>query len=145
MSAGRVLGGLFALFGGVFVMIAVFLRSYELTSGFQDQIIRWIINLIICLFAIIGGILAIARKGGAGALTLIAGILAFLMSLIANLVNSSDLAYWFSPYSGLKELTGWGIFLLTDAVTLFWYFAFEGFLIFLGAILILNSRDRYRD
>ncbi|HUX98351.1 MAG TPA: hypothetical protein VMV49_02240 [Candidatus Deferrimicrobium sp.] len=78
MSAGRIFGGLFALFGGVFVMIAVFLNTSEVTSGTDALVIRWIINLIICLFAIIGGILAIAAKGGGGALALIAGILAFL-------------------------------------------------------------------
>jgi hypothetical protein len=143
MSAGRVFGGLFALFGGVFVMIAVALKVSDITSG--TATIPWIINLIVCLFAIVGGILAIARKGGAGALTLIAGILAFLMGLIASLLNSSELISWFVPYSGLYELTKWwGIFTLSGS-GLLWTFAFEGFLIFLGAIMILNSHDRYRD
>ncbi len=140
MSAGKVIGGLLALVGGVFILIGVVLRAYEVTSGVEGQLIRWIINLVVCLFAIIGGLMAMASKGGAGGLVLIAGILAFLMPLIAVLIGSSDMSYWFYGYSGLDELTGWGRIAITDGV-INWTFPFEAFLIFLGAIFILNSRD----
>lgn len=142
MSAGKVFGGLLALIGGVFVLIAVFLNTSAFSSGNEDLVIRWIINLIVSLFAIIGGILAIASKSSGGALALIAGIMAFLMFLIAYLVNSADLLFWFYPYSGFFELTGWGYFTLIGSGVV-WVISFEGFLIFLGAIIILSSHDRY--
>ena len=143
MSAGKVFGGLLALIGGVFIIIAVFMLTSALSSGDNDQLIRWIIHLLISILAIIGGVLGIASKGGAGALTLIAGIMAFLMYLIGSLLTSPSLLIWFDPYSGLA--------LLVDGVTTFeiagsgisWFFSLEGFLIFLGAIMILNSHDRY--
>jgi hypothetical protein len=143
MSAGKVFGGLLALIGGFLLLIGLIYNFYQITSGIEMQIIRWIIALIACLLAIIGGVLAIASKGGGGGLVLIAGIITFIMPLIADLAGSMEMAYWFAGYSGLADLTGWGILLLTDSTTFFWYFSFEAFIIFLGAIIILNSRDNY--
>ena len=144
MSAGKVFGGLLALVSGFFILLAVFLyRTSELTSGIEGQLIRWIINLVVCLLAIIGGVLAMASKGGGGGLTLIAGIMAFLMPLIANLVNSLDLQYYFIGYSGIYELTNYaygGLQIIGSGIL--WSFKIEGFLIFLGAVIILNSPDR---
>jgi hypothetical protein len=144
MSAGKVFGGLLAVIGGILILIAVFIfRLYELTSGIEGQLIRWIINLIVCLFAIIGGILAMSSKGGSGALTLIAGIMAFLMPLVAYLTKSMDLTYWFSGYSGIYELSSgaYGTLQLIGS-GLIWTFTIEALLIFLGAIIILSSRGK---
>lgn len=151
MSAGKVIGGLLALIGGVFIIIAVFQTTAVLSSGDNDLLIRWVVHLLTSIMAIIGGVLGIASKGGAGALTLIAGIMGFLMYLIAVLIIPS-ITTWFSPTSGIPLLTYSGLANLIDGVTIFgimgsgfnWFFTLEGLLIFLGAIIILNSHDRYR-
>lgn len=139
MGVGRVIGGIFALIGGFFIALAVFYSYfYQISSGIDFQIVRWIIHLIICLLAIVGGVLALASKKGGGILTFIAGFLEFLMPLIVSLVATFPINYWFSPYPGLYELTGWGTFsLVGQGFT--WFFTFEGFLIFLGSLLIINS------
>ena len=142
MSAGKVIGGLFALIAGVFVLYAVFMQINLLSSGIENNVINWVINLLVALLAIVGGILGIASKGGAGALTLIAGIMAFLMGLIANFIPTLPLSWWFDPYSGLALLTSsnFGQFIFGGS-GITWFISFEGFLIFIGAIMILNSRE----
>lgn len=143
MGAGRVIGGLFAFFGGVLVLVAVFMNIDIVTAGATDPLITWIVNLLVGILALIGGILGMASKGGGGALTLIAGVMALFLYLIGNLLSSPQLMLWFTPYSGLHTLFGWGRFVLYawGSVIPLWHISFEGFLIFLGAILILNSRE----
>lgn len=140
MSAGRVFGGLIALFGGVFILYRNFDNINVLTLGFEDLTINWIVQLLIGIIALAGGILGLASKKGGGALTLIAGIMAFLVFLLGSIISSAELLVWFYPYSGLDRLLGWGIFVMTGT-GFYWVISFEGFLIFLGALLILNTRD----
>ncbi|NVM31397.1 MAG: hypothetical protein HWN65_21340 [Candidatus Helarchaeota archaeon] len=142
MGAGRVIGGLFALIGGILILVAVIMYTDVFAYGIERQIIRWIVNLIVVILAMVGGILAMASKGGGGALTLFAGIIAFIMPLILSLAGyaSTDVGFWFYRLSGLEYITGWGTFTLQGS-GIIWHFAFEGFLIFLGSLLILNSRD----
>ena len=144
MGAGKVIGGLLALVGGVLILVACFgYYMYHITDGIDYQMIRWIIHLIAALLAVIGGVLAIASKGAGGVLVLIAGILAFLIPLFIDLIAEFPYTYWFSPYAGLANLVGWGSFLFTDiGLAIIYSFTFEGIIIFVGSILILSSRDR---
>jgi len=143
MGAGKVIGGLFALIGGALLAVAVFyFYFYHITDGIDFQMMRWIIHLVICLLAIVGGILAMAGKKAGGVLALIAGFMAFLMPLIVYIAFEFPVTYWFSPYAGLSNLVGWGSFTLTGVwPAVSWGITLEAVLIFFGAIIILSSRS----
>ena len=143
MGAGKVIGGFFVLIGGVLIAVAAFaFYFYHITGGIEMQIIRWIVQLIICLLAIAGGILAMASKNGGSLLALIAGFMALFMPLIANIAFESPVTYWFGPYAGLYNLVGWGSFSVTGVwPAVNWTITLEAVLIFFGAIIIISSRS----
>lgn len=138
MGAGRVIGGIIALIGGVFIALHLFMPAglslLALGGNFQ---ISWIINLVVVLLAVIGGILGLASKPG-GALALIAGLMALVLPLIGAVSGDMAMAQMLSGLSGMYFHFGLLLFEMagpSGAMIL----SIESVVILVGGIIMLVS------
>ncbi|NVM31725.1 MAG: hypothetical protein HWN65_23000 [Candidatus Helarchaeota archaeon] len=141
MGAGKVVGGIIALIGGIFVLIPVFINIEAIfTAGSTEGYVMWIINLLVGLLATIGGILGLASKKG-GALALIAGLVALLLPITAFLIGDPAIAQMFSQLSGILGFTGLFIYLLVvvGPPTIFLAITIESIIILVGGVIMLAS------
>ncbi len=128
MSAGRVIGGVIALIAGIFVLIACFMAMglvFVLGSG--EIFIQWILNLVIGILALVGGIMGLASKSGGGA-AMVAGILSLVLGILS--VTVLAFVYIGVQYSLFEQLMTLGPWF---GITL------EAILMILGAIIMLAS------
>jgi hypothetical protein len=127
MSAGRFIGGIIVLIPGIFVLIMCFMgMNLAFTSGMGDAFIHWILNFLIGILALSGGIIGATSKSGGGA-AFIAGIFSLVLGLLSIAVAA--LVIIGSQYS-LFQLLGIGP----------WYgITLEAILISVGAIVMLAS------
>ena len=127
MSTVRLIGGIVALFGGFMVVLACLLATLAIfPSG--TSLVSWIVNLIIGLWAIAGGILAIFNQRTGGGLALIAGLAASLCQILYY-INPARAPYLYQ-YVPLETWLGFVI----PYVTL------EGIIMVLGGIIIFASK-----
>lgn len=127
MSAGRVIGGIIALIGGMFVLIMCFINMQIAFSFGSDYIVAWVINLLIGLLAFIGGIMGLASKKGGG-VAIAAGLLVLFLGILSFTVLSLYiLFYQYSLFSVYMSIGKWyGISL-------------ESIFMILGGIIMLAS------
>ncbi len=141
MGAGKVVGGIFSLIGGTFVLIPVLMNINSLISpGNTEELVLMIINLLVALLALIGGIMGLASKKG-GALALIAGLMALLLPVIAWLIADPSIAQMFSQLSGFVGFFGLYIYILPvmGPPVVFLTITIESVLILVGGISMLAS------
>ena len=81
MITGRVIGGIIALFGGIMVVLALLLNTAAMSAS-RNSLVAWIVNLIIGLWAISGGILGIYKQGTGSLIALIAGLAAIFLEVL---------------------------------------------------------------
>jgi hypothetical protein len=124
---GRVIGGIIALAGGAMVLLECLLNTSAISTG-GNSLDKWIVNLIIGLWAIIGGIMGILKSRIGGGLALLAGIFAILCQILWYL--NQTIATYFHQFS-LLETFG----LIIPYVTL------EGILMVLGGIITFASKE----
>lgn len=126
MSVGRVIGGLFALIGGLFVVIIVALSTSVLELG-GAPLVNWIINLLIGVLALFGGLIGFGTRA-TGALVIICGIVSLILGILAYAII--DFAILFGQYSVFSiylEVGPWA------GITL------EAFFMIIGGIFIAAS------
>ena len=126
MITGRVIGGIIALVGGSLVFLACLLNLSAITTG-GTSLDKWIVNLIIGSWAIIGGIMGIFKFRMGGGLALLAGIFAILCQIIFYL---NPTIVTFSQFALLETWFGFVI----PYVTL------EGILMALGGSITFASK-----
>ena len=127
MSTARRIGGIIALFGGSMIVLACLLTTSAITTG-GNSLVQWIVNLIIGLWAIIGGIIGIYNHRIGGGLALLAGTFAILCGILYYLNPST--APYFLQYGPLET---WLDFVIP-------YVTLEGILMALGGIVIFASK-----
>jgi hypothetical protein len=127
MITGRVIGGIIALFGGFMVVLAVLLNTAAIHTG-GHTLVAWIVNLIIGLWAIIGGILGIFKQGTGGLIALVAGLAASLCEILYYL-NPLRAPYLYQ----YMPLETWLVFVIP-------YITLEGIIMAVGGIIILASK-----
>ena len=102
MSVVKIVGGIIALFGAVFMVIQTFIMVSEF--GYAP----WLINLAFSLAAVIGGVFGIAGQRGAGWLALIVGLLSLILGLVS--VALTDYRFWqyslFHDTIGIDRMAG---------------------------------------
>jgi len=127
MSAGRVIGGLIALIGGMFVLIMCIINMQIAFSLGSDYIVAWLINLLMGLLALIGGIMGLASKKGGG-IAVAAGLLVFFLGILS--FTTLSLYILFYQYSLFQTYMAIGK----------WYgISLESILMILGGIIMLAS------
>ncbi len=107
MKAGRVIGGLIGLIGGMLVLIMCILNLQIVFSPYfgGDYIIAWLINLGIGLLGLVGGIMGLASKKGGG-LTITAGILALFLGILSFSTLSLYIMFYQYSYFSTYVLIG---------------------------------------
>ncbi len=129
MSAGRVIGGLIGLIGGMLILFMCILNLQTVFSPYfgGDYIIAWLINLVIGLLGFIGGIKGLASKKGGG-LTMAAGLLALFLGIIS--FTTLSLYIMFYQYSLVQTYMSVGK----------WFgISVESILMILGGTIMLAS------
>ncbi|MDD1777923.1 MAG: hypothetical protein LUQ65_07110 [Candidatus Helarchaeota archaeon] len=127
MSAGRVIGGLIALIGGMFVLIMCIINMEAVFLMGGDALVAWLINLLLGLLALIGGIMGLASKKGGG-LAVAAGLLVLFLGILSFAVLSLwTLFYQYSLFDTYMDIGKWA------GITL------ESILMILGGIIMLAS------
>jgi len=127
MSAGRVLGGIIALFGGLFVLLICFIRIQLFLAMGDVALIDWVINLLIGFLALIGGILGLASKSGGG-VAIVAGLASLILGILSATVL--DFSTIFSQQSFFNFYWNIGPWI---GITL------EAILMIIGAVIMLAS------
>ena len=121
-------GGLIAITGGIFILIALIYIIPSLPYLFSIN--GWLIQLIVVIGVIIGGFFALKNKRYGGLIPLGAGIFYIVFSLIYNY----NLLPVFRPFS---------FFLIViDTSPPLWIFGIpiEAFLLLIGGLVILFSK-----
>jgi hypothetical protein len=136
MGTGRVVGGIIALIGGVLILIHCLLAFSLLTDFGFGYSVGWILNLLVALLAIIGGILGITSKSG-GAPALIAGLMAILLPVLAFVIGNLTIAQMFSQLSGIYYFTGFSLFTLPSPMSMI--VSVESVIMLVGGIIMLAS------
>jgi hypothetical protein len=136
LGAGRVVGGIIALIGGALILIHCIIATNLLTDFGTNYAIAWIINLLVALLAIIGGILGLASKSG-GIPALIAGLIALLLPILAYVIGDLNIAQMFSQLSGIYYYTGFFLFTLPSPMSMI--VSIESLIILVGGIIMLAS------
>jgi len=127
MITVRVIGGIIALVGGFLVVLACLLDTVAILIG-GNTLVAWIVNVIIGLWAVIGGILGIRKTRTGGGIALIAGLAALLCQALYYL-NPSNAPYLYQ----YMPLEMWLVFAIP-------YITLEGIIMALGGIIILASK-----
>ena len=128
MSALKVIGGILALVGAVFVLITPVLAMIE--YGFSMDSL---IYLLWPLLALIGGILGLAGKKAGGWLALIVGLIWVIFGvLVMTPVGQAWMLYLITLMPYLTVLLG---FTIWGPITI------EAVLVLVGGILILAGGD----
>ncbi|MHA1265331.1 MAG: hypothetical protein ACTSRS_08875 [Candidatus Helarchaeota archaeon] len=126
MGAARVLGSLFALFAGLLILIINAVSTDALVLGGAAQV-SWIINLLIGLLAVIGGLIGFGTRSSGG-LVIACGVLSLFLGLLSFLV--ADFQILFAQFSTFQVYLSVGPW---SGIT------FEAILMLLGGILIAAS------
>ncbi len=125
MSGVKVIGGLLAIFGGIFILIQI-IRDID---AFSMVPYAFILNFAIGGAAIIGGVFGIKGQSGAGEVALLAGVLSIVLGIIwASTMN--DNLWQFSLISGSFNIGSPG-FNLFSGVSL------EAIFIAVGGVLVM--------
>ena len=95
MSAGRVFGGLLALFAAFFVLIMIIIDVDAASAG-NNVAINWFICVLLGVLALLSGFLGLASKSGGG-IAIVTALIMMLLGLLAYLV--ADLTVLFTQYS----------------------------------------------
>jgi hypothetical protein len=127
MITARVIGGIIALVGGFLVVLACLLDTAAITTG-GNTLVAWIMNVIIGLWAVIGGILGIYKTRTGGGIALIAGLAAIFCQMLYYL-NPPNAPYLYQ----YMPLETWLVFIIP-------YVTLEGIIMALGGIIILASK-----
>lgn len=123
---GRVIGGIIALVGGSLVFLECLLNISAISTG-GNSLDKWIVNLIIGSWAIIGGIMGIFKSRIGGGLALLAGLFAILCQILFYL--NPTIATYFHQFSVLETFG----FVIP-------YVTLEGILMALGGIITFASK-----
>ncbi|NVM30133.1 MAG: hypothetical protein HWN65_14915 [Candidatus Helarchaeota archaeon] len=123
MSGVKILGGILALIGGVFVL----LETIRLNADWALGMWPWLINLLVALMALLGGIFGIKGQRGAGFVALIVGLLSIILGIV---YVSMGFDYRFFQYSMFASYMNIG---------LFYGISLEAILITLGGLIIVVS------
>jgi len=128
MSAGRVVGGIIALIAGIFVLIACFMMWDDVFAiGPGEYLIQWILNIVIGIIAMVGGIRGLASKRG-GIDAIIAGTLSLVLGILSVTVLAfTIIGIQYSLFEVLMTIGPW------FGITL------ETILLIVGAIIMLAS------
>jgi hypothetical protein len=107
MSAGRVVGGIIALIAGIFVLIECLLMRYVLIAYEPGKyLIQWILNLVVGIAALVGGIRGLASKRGNDAM--VAGILSLVLGILSVTVLAfSIIGDQYSLFEELMTIGPW--------------------------------------
>ena len=125
MNVGRVLGGLLATIGGLCILIqCIIVVEGVFASGIIQIIVAWIINLLIGLLALIGGVQGLASRRG-GEIAIVAGIASLILGLLSFAVTTLSVIFFQYSLLGYR----W------SGITL------EAILIIIGAIIMLLSES----
>jgi hypothetical protein len=126
MSTGRVIGGIIALIAGIFVLIAcLMMRNVLIAYEPGEHLIQWILNLIVGIVALVGGIRGLASKNGggdaivAGTLSLVLGILSVTVltfNIIGDQYSLFELLMTIGPWFGITLET---ILMTVGAIIMF--------------------------
>ncbi|MDD1777217.1 MAG: hypothetical protein LUQ65_03540, partial [Candidatus Helarchaeota archaeon] len=87
MGAAKIIGGILALAGGVFMLIMLFVYLNYLTEGEPDYMSCWFLNAVIVCLDIIGGILVQVGKRAGGIIAIVAGAIQIIFRLITVYVT----------------------------------------------------------
>lgn len=128
MISERTIGGILSITAAIFILITLIYTIPSLPYLFSIN--GWLVQLIVVVLVIIGGLLAFKNKRISGWLPLSAGVFYIIFSIIYNY----NLLPVFRPYS---------FFLIVlDTSTPLWIFGIpiEAFLLLIGGIVILFSK-----
>lgn len=126
MSAARVIGGLFSLFAGLFVLIIVATSLGEIDLG-GAYLACWVINLIIGALVLLGGLIGFGTRS-TGGLVIACGIISIILGLLSALVMDMDIL--FNQYSVFETYLSVGPW---TGMTL------EAFFMLIGGVFIAAS------
>ena len=100
MSAGKIIGGILALVGGMLVLITAFIYIDHFQGGLGYT---WVMNLLFAGCAIIAGVFGSKGQRNPGFLALIVGVLSIILGLVgAVLLDIRLWQYSFFGYLGLS-------------------------------------------
>ena len=137
MGAGRVVGGVLALIGSVFLLIPLLISpSYGISvmiAAGGTTMILYLVVLIVDILAVIGAILALASKRGI--LALIMGIVLLILNLLPWIITgSAELTF----LGILSSQTVWEVYLASTVGFSFYltiWMTLETILILVGGII----------
>jgi hypothetical protein len=129
MGAGRIVGGILALIGSVFLLIPLLMDIGFAFSTGGGTLFLYLVVLIIGVLALVGAILALANKRGV--IALIMGIVLIILNILPHFILSPETdLLWV-----LTTQTVWEVY-IADVVG--FSFVYTIFITF-EAILILNG------
>jgi hypothetical protein len=132
VSGLKIAGGILALVGAALILIVLIINIPVLSSPvFQEAQISWVLNLLVVILAIPGGIIGFTGRRSGGAIALVGPALFIMFSMIYNWITYSSIPtysfiemfiYIFGPYS---------------------QFSVEILMILAGSVMILGSGREY--
>ncbi len=135
MSAAKIIGGILALVGGIFILLQIYYFRSSLFSGGSEETTCLLLNMTIVGLAIVGGILGLVGKRAGGILAIIAGTLAIVLGLITVYITGTELLW---PLSFFTSTLDWFI----PPYHLFAGISIEALLMLGGGITIVASGSK---
>ena len=106
MSVAKIIGGILALVGGIFILLQIFGFGSDLFSGGSEETTCLMLNMTLVGLAIVGGILGLVGKRAGGILAIIAGTLAIVFGLMTVYLTHSEVLW---PLSFFTSTLDWFI------------------------------------
>jgi len=134
MSALKIIGGILALVGGVFILIQIFLSwpMFFLSTNYTTCLV---VNLEITGLAIVGGILGLVGKRAGGILPIIAGELAIVFGLATVFITFTEVVWPLSFFTSTLDL-------FTPPFHLYLGISIESLLMLGGGILVVAGGSK---
>jgi hypothetical protein len=139
MSKANIIGGLLAIIGGLMILISTFI-SFNPFWNLSN--VTWVINLIIGLCAVIGGIFGIKGHRGAGGLVLTMGLLSIFLGIIFAYL-SYPYGYNYIQFSLFTQILHQFSFNHSYYLNLFSGISLEAIIVTIGGIFVLASRSEF--
>ncbi|NVM53707.1 MAG: hypothetical protein HWN66_08385 [Candidatus Helarchaeota archaeon] len=136
MGAAKTVGGILALTGGTLVLIWCLIVAGIMFAAPTPFIIGWIINLLLAMLGLVGGILGLVGKKAGGALALIAGLVWILLMVLLSMGVFGDPITNWETWAMLAPYSLFGAYVYAIP-----YITLEGLLCLIGGILILAGGE----
>jgi hypothetical protein len=134
MSAAKIIGGILALVGGVFILLQI-LGFWPLFFAGLEETTCLILNMTFVGLAIVGGILGLVGKKAGGILAIIAGALAIVFGILTVYFTGTEMLW---PLSFFTSTLHW----FTPPIHLFAGISIEALLMLGGGITIVASGSK---